>query len=230
MKRFLTIVLLGIALCFGGLNANADDYFGRSNRNNNFRQQNNNQQQRRIFFNDTFFFGQNGFFDVGDNIKIRDLEDSQSTVKGYLEKMAAQMVQQQQQIIQLQKTIERLQNQGRGGGGLIVPPIFLPPVTPDIPLIPKTETALDTKVTALFENKCSQCHTEGAAKKITLLTRGGALSPLSKLAAGKVHTRTTLTAQQLKARGLKLMPQGGPPLSQAEQDLITAWTNERVGS
>lgn len=222
MKQLLA-VLLGIALCFGSFNASADDYFGRSNRNNNFRQQ----QERRIFFNDTFFFGQNGFFDVGDNLRVRELEESQSTVKNYLEQLVQQMKKQQQQIDSLRRLVEELNREN--SGGLAEPPVFLPPGNvPDILLIP-AQTALDVKITALFNNRCAQCHTEGAAKKITLLTKDGELGILSKLAVSKVHTRTTLTAQQLKARGLALMPQGGPPLSQAERAIITSWASERVG-
>lgn len=65
----------------------------------------------------------------------------------------------------------------------------------------------------LFTNKCATCHFTG--------TTSGAPGDFTSYA----DIKTKADAGLIKNRAIVLhdMPQGGPPLSQAEMDLITCW-------
>ena len=222
MKYYCLIISLIFCTSF----CTADEYSGGRNVRNI---QNLNNQNRRVFFNDSYFFGQNGFFDVGDNARLQNLEDSYSGMKEYTDKLSQQIILQQQIIEGLKRQLDALKRQPEGPN--ITPDRdefnLVPPNLFDEQPVPNDDTKLS--ILTIFQNKCASCHTEGSAKKITLLTKDGGLALLTNTMVKNVHERTTLTEPQLRERGLKLMPLGGPPLTPQEVEVINKWTDARVG-
>ncbi len=211
MKR----LVLAAILCLFGTIATAQEFVG----GRGIRSGSEFIQNRVIFFNDTYFFGQNGFFDVGDNLRIRKLEYEYDAIREHTEKLT-------ELVNLLQKQIQLLQEQKEGDGGDFGDPFTLPELPP---VNPPSNSQLDGEVKALFTQRCASCHTEGSAKKITLLTMSGELAPLASIHVRKIHTRTTLTGEELRARNLQMMPQGGVRLPLSDRQLIEAWANQRLG-
>ena len=206
----------------------ADDFYG----GRNIRSGSQFVQNREIFFNDTYFFGQNGFFDVGDNLRVRNLETAYDSIRRQNEAL-------RQKVDQLEQKIRDLNNRlnNTEGGPPIqplppgIPPIALPPFNTPPPIVPldNNSAKLDKAVLQIFTRSCSNCHSEDKAKgNFSLVSRTGNLSPLSAGDIASIRTRTVLDIGILREMGLQPMPQGGPRLPQKDIELIMAWAEARI--
>lgn len=211
---FFSLFILNFAI--------ADDYFG----GRNIRSGKQFVQNREVFFNDTYFFGQNGFFDVGDNARVRNLEAAYHNLRRKNEALEEQLDSLEKRIKELNNRMGNFGNIGGGDEGIIDPlPPGIPPIIPSEP----PDSQSDKKVSILFNQKCSKCHAEGKAKGgLSLITKTGDMSPLTDSDLRAIRTRTVLSDIQLRELDLKSMPLGGPRLSVAEKQLIDNWVNERI--
>jgi mono/diheme cytochrome c family protein len=74
-------------------------------------------------------------------------------------------------------------------------------------------------VVPILENNCAACHTTGGAgaAKLTMFNSGGAVDYTA--VSGAIDTiLSKVTTNQ--------MPMGGPPLSDADKEMLRAWKSE----
>lgn len=232
MKQFLFVIL---AFCGLTTTVLADEPYGSRGNKSGFGV--NNQvidvQNRKIFFNDTYFFGQNGFFDVGDNQRLLTLENAYHALRRENEALRQEVLLLRQSVQQLNIKLNSIGNGGDNPGiGILNPPGggdiggLFPPI--DDPGGNGVEE-LDAKVTVLFQNKCADCHTAGSASKITLLNAFGELATLNERQLRETHARTVWTHEKLKQAGKNPMPKGDSRLPIDERTLITDWVNAKLG-
>ena len=188
-------------------------------------------QNRKIFFNDTYFSGQNGFFDVGDNLRLSTLESELYTIKQENAALRQEIQIMNQQFQSLRSEVRALSLSGTkpggeppaSGGGLIDPPFELPEQE-----VPNLE--LTSRVKSLFVLTCSKCHTEGRESgDLVLITKDGELARLSVEQIKDVYARTTLTPEELARQGLSIMPKGGRRLGLEQRNLVKSWANAELG-
>lgn len=100
-----------------------------------------------------------------------------------------------------------------------------PEGTPDQPTGQPAEATTESKVIALFQERCATCHDGTNPKnKIVLLSNEHNLATLTDRQVSKIVIRTEGGAGLDKSL---LMPKGGPALSQEDIDLLKLWQRER---
>jgi len=194
-------------------------------------------QDRKVFFNDTYFFGQNGFFDVGDNLRLSNVENALYETRQENSDLKEQVRALSQEVRTLNSAVKSLAltvsggagvtpepNPPEQGGGLIDPPFPLP----TDPVVPNTE--LTGQVEVLFKAACARCHTEGRESgDLVLITESGKLAKLTVEQIKSTRDRTTLTPEELAKQGLSIMPKGGQRFTVAQRNLVRAWSDAELG-
>lgn len=243
MKRTFAVCSIILLFSFAALSVGEDGYVIGTRNNTAYQNQNQQQQHnfgsttqdRKIFFNDTYFFGQNGFFDVGDNLRLTTLENKMYAYEEENRDLKEEIRTLKLQIQSFQNALNSLStgnpggvlDNGTGGGGLIDPPTFPDPIDPVQP-VPDPELA--AKVEKLFVASCGKCHTQGRESgEFALISVNKTLLELDADQVRAVHKRTVLTPEELAKEGLTIMPKGGQRLGLAERNLITAWANAKLG-
>lgn len=211
MNKFI-IFLFCITLCFS---VHADEISsGRNSKSV--------QLEKSVKFNDQYFFGNNGFFQTGDNLQVQKLEEAVLKMTAQLEILANRVKEQDETIRLLKREVEILKSNGQSNSGLIPPPFN----DDDIEITPPSsnEAALQVLI-----NRCAVCHRgENARDNFKILESNNSLANLSKTQLRLIRDTVVATDDELRDLGLSRMPLNGQQLPQNELNIIKNWVNERL--
>ncbi len=182
--------------------------------------------QKTVQFDADYFLGINGYYDVVEDLRTAKYVETQSV----LEKQQSQI----NQLIALltQKAIAETPQVTPVTP--VIPEVPTVPTVPDVPTtdtnVPQEATALDVKTFRIFINKCAKCHSDDKAKAglslVSIDTSGEYLNNIPLAMRVIIHDHASGIG--LEARGKKLMPLGGPPLSDEDVELLRLWTVEKA--
>lgn len=184
--------------------------------------------QKRVEFDSDYFLGSDGYYGVAEG-----LQESQGVIDA-----------QNQQILELLAIIDKLVDKiGNSPAPTPEPDHTDESDTPDTtdmpddtddPNIPDEPTdleatLLDQKVYTIFNKNCASCHSETPKAGLKLVGTENGVDYLEYLRLeDRVKVYDHVAGIRLQERGLKLMPLGGPPLSDDEVATIWLWTVEEA--
>lgn len=172
--------------------------------------------QKVVEFDRDYFLGQEGYFDVADQLRFENQRVQQVQQNKTIEK-------QQEQIDKLLKIVNELVKKKSEEPKPVAPPNDTPVINPPSPVV--GSNALDLKVFRIFKTNCASCHTGDSARKgFKLIGKAGSNEYLFNLSLqDRVIVHDVVSGKNLRERGKKLMPLGGPKLSDSDIEILRLW-------
>lgn len=220
MKYILSLFILGVlvnsseAQCFNNVCQPAQSH-------NNIQRlrvvEDVNVLQKRVEFDSQYFLGLEGYYDVGNQLQQQRIEQDRDVIS-----------KQSQQLDRLLGLLEEIVKQKREGSPTKqkVPTVDLPDTNVEVGPSPNESSKIDISVYKIFKESCFACHGTNSPKAGLQLVGDGWLTDLSL--EDRVLAYDHVAGINLKNRGKKLMPLGGPPLSDEDVELVRLWMIDKA--
>jgi hypothetical protein len=170
--------------------------------------------QKVVQYDPNYFARLQGYYSVSEPQSNAQLQSTISSLQQQDENLAAEI----KRIADLLKELIDLVKSGQ-------PYIPNPNDEPD----PDEPPVLDQQVFAIFEDKCSSCHSEqsydssGGGFQLVDLSDENAPILFDQSLEDRLEIHDRVLGVGLKERGKSIMPKGGSPLSDKEVELLRLW-------